>query len=166
VSVTHYTKVDSPIGQLLLVGDDAGLSGLYMQDGERPARIGGDWFPAAAPFESVTAQLDEYFAGQRAVFGLRLALRGSSFQRLVWQTLLRIPHGQTATYGEIARRVGRPADARAVGWANASNPVAVIVPCHRVVGADGTLTGYAGGLERKRLLLDLESGDRAARLFD
>lgn len=166
MSVTHYMEIDSPIGKLLLVGDHDRLSGLYMQDGERPFRIGRDWLPAAAPFESVTAQLHEYFAGRRSAFEVRLALRGSPFQRLVWQALLRIPHGQTTTYGEIAKRVGRPAEARAVGWANASNPVAVIVPCHRVVGADGTLTGYAGGLERKRLLLDLESGDRAARLFD
>lgn len=164
--VTLYTEIDSPIGELLLVGDGEALTGLHMQDGERPTRVGTGWRRTDEPFEPVIAQLREYFAGDRTEFDVRLDMRGSAFQRLVWQALLRVPHGQTASYGEIARRVGRPADARAVGWANASNPVAVIVPCHRIIGSDGSLTGYGGGLERKRLLLDLESGDRAARLFD
>lgn len=137
------------------MGDGESLRGLHFAAGASPA-------PGAsadrAAFASVLAQLGEYFAGARRTFDVPLDLRGSEFQRAVWAALLEIPYGETASYGEIARRVGRPGKARAVGRANGSNPIAVIVPCHRVIGADGTLTGYGGGLERKRLLLDLESG--------
>ncbi len=104
------------------------------------------------------AQLQEYFAGERTTFEVPLLMKGAEFERQVWQALRGIPYGQTVSYGEIARRVGQPSAARAVGLANGRNPIAVIVPCHRVIGADGTLTGYGGGLERKRLLLDLENG--------
>ena len=137
------------------MGDGESLRGLHFAAGASPA-------PGAsadrAAFASVLAQLGEYFAGARRTFDVPLDLRGSEFQRAVWAAVLEIPYGETASYGEIARRVGRPGKARAVGRANGSNPIAVIVPCHRVIGADGTLTGYGGGLERKRLLLDLESG--------
>ncbi len=104
------------------------------------------------------AQLEEYFAGERTSFDIPLAPEGAPFEREVWRALEEIPYGETVSYGEIARRVGQPTAARAVGTANGRNPIAVIVPCHRVIGADGSLTGYGGGLERKRLLLELERG--------
>ncbi len=153
-----YTTMESPIGELLLVGDGKTLSGLYMQDGRRPKRIATDWTESAAPFADVKRQLEEYFAGNRTTFDIPLAAEGAPFEREVWHALEEIPYGETVSYGEIARRVGQPTAARAVGTANGRNPIAVIVPCHRVIGADGSLTGYGGGLERKRLLLELEHG--------
>ncbi|HEY3866142.1 MAG TPA: methylated-DNA--[protein]-cysteine S-methyltransferase [Solirubrobacteraceae bacterium] len=153
-----FTKMASPIGELLLVGDGETLSGLYMQDGRKPKRIDSAWHESAAPFADVKTQLQEYFAGTRTTFAIPLAPEGAPFERLVWRALEEIPYGETVSYGEIARRVGQPGAARAVGTANGRNPIAVIVPCHRVIGADGSLTGYGGGLERKRLLLELERG--------
>ena len=153
-----HTTVTSPLGELLLVGDGRTLHGLHMQQGRRPVRVGPDWRRDDAAFAQARAQLDEYFAGARTEFRVPLELAGNAFERRVWRELLEIPYGQTASYGEIARRIGTPHAARAVGLANGRNPVAVIVPCHRVIGADGSLTGYGGGLERKRLLLDLEAG--------
>jgi methylated-DNA-[protein]-cysteine S-methyltransferase len=155
---TLYTTMESPIGDLLLVGDGETLSGLYMQDGRKPKRIATDWTESAASFTDVKRQLGEYFAGERTTFEVKLAAEGAPFEREVWHALEGIPYGETVSYGEIARRVGQPAAARAVGTANGRNPIAVIVPCHRVIGADGSLTGYGGGLERKRLLLELERG--------
>jgi len=155
---TMYTTVDSPIGELLLVGDGDTLSGLYMQDGRKPRRIATNWSESAAPFADVKRQLEEYFTGERTTFDVKLAAEGAPFEREVWHALEEIPYGETVSYGEIARRVGQPTAARAVGTANGRNPIAVIVPCHRVIGADGSLTGYGGGLERKRLLLELERG--------
>jgi methylated-DNA-[protein]-cysteine S-methyltransferase len=111
-----------------------------------------------ARFTQVASQLDEYFAGQRTSFDLALRPQGGAFEQLVWAELLRIPYGETASYGEIAERIGHPGKARAVGRANARNPIAIVCPCHRVIGSDGALTGYAGGLETKRALLALESG--------
>jgi len=151
--ITLYTQMKSPIGELLLFGAEHALQGLYM-DG-RPRT---DWKHADEPFANAKAQLDEYFAGERSAFDLELDLRGSAFQRAVWDALLEIPYGETRSYGEIARRIGRPDRARAVGAANGSNPVSIVVPCHRVIGADGSLTGYGGGLERKRWLLEHEAG--------
>jgi methylated-DNA-[protein]-cysteine S-methyltransferase len=153
-----YTELDSPLGALLLVGDGESLHGLCMQDGRRPARVHSSWRRSPAAFADVRAQLREYFTGERQAFDLRLSLHGSEFERRVWGALQDVPYGQTASYGEIARRIGYPGAARAVGLANGRNPVAVIVPCHRVIGADGSLTGYGGGLDRKRLLLMLERG--------
>jgi methylated-DNA-[protein]-cysteine S-methyltransferase len=153
-----YTTLDSPIGELLLLGDGQALRGLYMQGGRRPIAIHSSWERSAAPFASVRAQLREYFAGRRKAFEVSLALNGSPFERHVWRALRAIPYGETISYGELARDIGHPSAARAVGVANARNPIAVIVPCHRVIGASGALTGYGGGLERKRLLLELESG--------
>jgi methylated-DNA-[protein]-cysteine S-methyltransferase len=153
-----YTTLESPIGELLLVGDERSLHGLYMQEGRKPARIGAHWRPAATPFAGVRAQLREYFAGERSRFDVSLTLGGSAFERRVWTALREIAYGETVSYGEIARRIGCPTAARAVGLANGRNPIAVIVPCHRVIGADGGLTGYGGGLERKRALLALERG--------
>ena len=153
-----YTTVASPIGELLLVGDGGALRGLYMREGRRPVAVRADWTPAAEPFDHVRAQLEEYFEGGRTSFDVPLALDGTPFQRRVWHTLQKIPYGETISYGELAKRVGQPGAARAVGLANGSNPIAVIVPCHRVIGANGKLTGYGGGMERKRILLDLERG--------
>jgi methylated-DNA-[protein]-cysteine S-methyltransferase len=153
-----YTTLDSPIGELLLLGDGRALRGLYMQHGRRPIEIASAWERSAEPFAGVAAQLREYFAGERTTFDTPLALDGSPFERRVWRALQEIPYGQTISYGELARRIGQPSAARAVGLANGRNPIAVIVPCHRVIGANGTLTGYGGGLERKRLLLEMESG--------
>jgi methylated-DNA-[protein]-cysteine S-methyltransferase len=153
-----YTTFDTPLGTLLAVGDGQALTRLSMQDAPRPLRLSPLWRHEAAAFDGLRRQLDQYFAGERREFDLPLAPAGSAFELAVWQALLEIPYGETASYGQIARRVGAPHAARAVGVANARNPIAVIVPCHRVIGADGTLTGYGGGLERKRLLLDLESG--------
>jgi methylated-DNA-[protein]-cysteine S-methyltransferase len=158
-----YTSMDSPIGELLLVGDGRSLRGLYMQHGRKPARVAAHWRRFSAPFDEVKAQLAEYFAGARCGFDVVLAPRGGAFERRVWGALREIPYGQTATYGEVARRLGCPAAARAVGLANARNPISIIVPCHRVIGAEGGLIGYGGGLERKRRLLELESGQ--ARLW-
>ena len=152
-----YTTHDSPIGELLLVGDDHALRGLYMQGGRTAIAVRPQWQEAPEPFAQACAQLDEYFAGSRTEFDLPLQMAGSEFQRRVWRALQDIPYGETASYGEIARRIG-DADPRAVGQANGRNPISVIVPCHRVIGADGSLTGYGGGLERKRILLELESG--------
>ncbi len=160
-AATHellYTTADSPIGELLLLGDGQSLRGLYMQDGRRPMRIARAWRPSGAPFKDVLAQLREFFAGERTTFDVPLLMEGPPFERRVWQALQDIPYGETESYGELAARIGEPSAARAVGVANGRNPIAVIVPCHRVIGADGSLTGYGGGLERKRLLLDLERG--------
>lgn len=159
-----YTSIDSPIGELLLLGDGDALHGLYMQDGRKPARIAPQWKRSAAPFADVRVQLREFFAGERVVFDTPLAMHGTPFELQVWRALVDIPYGETVSYGEIATRVGQPSAARAVGLANGRNPIAVIVPCHRVIGADGTLTGYGGGLERKRLLLELEQGQVCLQL--
>lgn len=151
-----HTIVDSPVGPLTLVAVDGVLTGLYMsQQRHRPPQevFGGR---ADEPFDEVARQLAAYFAGQRTEFDLPLALAGTPFQQRVWASLREIPYGETITYGQLADRVGRPAAARAVGLANGRNPIGVIVPCHRVVGADGGLTGYGGGLERKQYLLALE----------
>jgi methylated-DNA-[protein]-cysteine S-methyltransferase len=153
-----YTTVDSPIGTLLLLGDGRALRGLHMQGGRTAIEVRPEWERAEEPFARVEAQLEEYFAGRRTAFDVPLDLAGSPFQRRVWDALQDIPYGETVSYGELARRVGVPSAARAVGVANRENPVAVIVPCHRVIGADGSLTGFGGGLERKRLLLELEAG--------
>ena len=156
-ATTVYWTVDSPIGELLLAGDGERLERLHMQGGKRPAAIGPDWERAEEPFADLCEQLDEYFAGERCEFDLELDPHGTEFERRVWDALRQIPYGETEAYGELAERIGHPGRARAVGAANGANPIAVVIPCHRVIGADGKLTGYAGGLERKRLLLELES---------
>jgi methylated-DNA-[protein]-cysteine S-methyltransferase len=153
-----YSTWDSPIGKLLAVGDGRSIRGLHMQEGRRRIGVQPGWSGDDGAFGDLRAQLDEYFAGRRRSFDLPVDLAGSPFQRRVWEALRAIPYGETISYGELARRVHPSASPRAVGTANGRNPVCVIVPCHRVIGADGSLTGYAGGLERKRLLLDLESG--------
>jgi methylated-DNA-[protein]-cysteine S-methyltransferase len=153
-----YTTIDTPIGELLLAGDGRALQHLSMQHGRRPLRLSPAWQRDDEAFAPVVEQLIEYFDGTRQAFDVELALVGNLFELRVWAQLAQIPYGETVSYGEIARRMHQPDAARAVGLANGRNPVAVIVPCHRVIGSDGSLTGYGGGLERKRLLLDLESG--------
>jgi len=153
-----YTTIDSPIGKLLLLGDGRALHALHMLDAPRPRQIDPSWERSDEPFDEVKRQLREYFAADRTEFDLPLELRGNDFQLEVWHALTEIPYGTTTSYGEIARRIGRPDAPRAVGLANGQNPIAVIVPCHRVIGASGKLVGYGGGLERKRLLLELEAG--------
>jgi methylated-DNA-[protein]-cysteine S-methyltransferase len=160
-----YTHMDSPLGRLLLIGDGHVLHGLHMEEGRRPLGVQPDWIEAEDAFEEVRAQLGDYFAGRLTRFDVPLRLEGTPFQREVWQGLLEIDYGETISYGELARRIGRPRAVRAVGLANGQNPIAVIVPCHRVIGADGTLTGYGGGLDRKRLLLDLEARLLAPAMF-
>lgn len=153
-----YTTVDSPIGELLLLGDGGALRGLYMQEGRKPGTVPRGWARDPEAFVEVRTQLGEYFAGERRSFDLPLEPAGSPFQLQVWRALREVGYGETLSYGELARRIGRPNAPRAVGAANGANPLSVVIPCHRLVGADGTLTGYGGGIERKRLLLDLEAG--------
>ena len=153
-----YTTTDSPIGELLLLGDGHLLHGLYMPAGRHPVSNNPRGQRDDEAFADVRRQLDEYFAGDRSHFDIELHLDGSAFQRTVWHALTEIPYGETISYGELAKRIGRPDLARAVGTANGQNPIAVIVPCHRVIGANGKLVGYGGGLDNKRRLLELESG--------
>ena len=155
------TATESPLGPLTLIASGGALTGLYM-NGRRPASAdaadaAGDAEGAdAAVLDEVERQLSEYFSGQRQAFDLPLALEGTAFQRRVWDALLGIGYGRTLSYGQLADQIGQPTAARAVGLANGRNPVSIIVPCHRVVGSDGSLTGYGGGLGNKRRLLELE----------
>jgi methylated-DNA-[protein]-cysteine S-methyltransferase len=153
-----YTIIDSPIGDLLAVGDGESLSRLHMLGSRKRVEINPAWRRDDDALDQVRVQLDEYFAGDRREFELPLNMLGNEFELRVWDQLCAIPYGETASYGQVAKRIGNPTAARAVGLANGRNPIAVIVPCHRVIGSDGSLTGYGGGLERKRLLLDLEAG--------
>ena len=153
--MSKYTTYNGPEGQLFLAVDDDGrVLRLHFVDGALPVEDG--WERDDAALTAVTKQLDEYFAGDRVEFDLVLAPRGTPFQLEVWDQLCRIPYGETISYGELAKRVDRPGAARAVGSANGQNPIAIIVPCHRVIGADGSLTGFGGGLPWKRWLLDRE----------
>lgn len=151
-----HTTIDTPIGPLLLVGDGDALHGVGFVSGPRPPRVDPAWREDREPLAPVVAQLDEYFAGERTAFDLPLTFTGTPFQVAVWEALREIPYGQTISYGELALRVGRPSAVRAVGATNGRNPIPVIVPCHRVIGADGSLTGFGGGLPTKRALLELE----------
>ncbi|MET7456583.1 methylated-DNA--[protein]-cysteine S-methyltransferase [Streptomyces sp. NPDC005574] len=154
----RHTVIDSPYGPLTLVAEDGALCGLYMTDQRhRPAQeTFGD--RDAQPFGEARDQLKAYFAGELTEFTVELRLSGTPFQREVWQQLRRIPYGETRSYGQLADALGNRGASRAVGLANGKNPIGIIVPCHRVVGADGGLTGYGGGLARKQRLLDLERG--------
>ncbi|WP_046472340.1 methylated-DNA--[protein]-cysteine S-methyltransferase [Allosalinactinospora lopnorensis] len=154
---TLYTTLPSPVGEMLLTGDGESLTGLFMVPKEGwGAQIGAEWRHEPERFRDIEAQLRGYFAGELRRFSLRLAPSGTPFQLRVWQTLTTIPYGRTASYGAIASAIDQPTASRAVGAANGRNPISIIVPCHRVVGANGTLTGYSAGLPRKRHLLDLE----------
>lgn len=159
--------IDSPIGALTLVAEDGELVGIYMErQRHRPEEtLFGE--PVESGFMEAVEQLGQYFAGTRTTFDLALRPQGDGFQLRVWELLQRIPYGETRSYGDLARELGDLALARAVGAANGKNPLSIVVPCHRVVGADGSLVGYGGGLDRKRFLLDLErpAPERTGRLF-
>lgn len=165
MGMTHAV-MDSPLGELTLVGNDGALAGLYFsgqRNRPRPPRLGR---PDPAGLAEPVRQLGEYFAGERTAFELDLDLHGSAFDRQVWALVAAIPYGQTRSYGQLARELGDPGLAQEVGVSNARNRLCIVVPCHRVVGADGNLTGYAGGLARKRALLELEAAaEPAGRLF-
>ncbi|HEY3087678.1 MAG TPA: methylated-DNA--[protein]-cysteine S-methyltransferase [Jatrophihabitantaceae bacterium] len=152
-----YTYIDSPIGRLQVTRDEGGVTGLDLPTARYPRQIRDDWERDDAVFDDVRAQLSEYFAGTRQQFDLPLNARGNAFQHAVWQVLTEIPYGETTSYGKVAAAVGHPDGARAVGVANGQNPIPIIVPCHRVIGADGSLIGYGGGLSTKRWLLDHEA---------
>jgi methylated-DNA-[protein]-cysteine S-methyltransferase len=157
----YFTELETPLGTITLRGTDRGLSGIYMQDhrhGPEELQRRG-WQRDDSRFLDVRTQLEEYFAQKRKAFTVQIdrdALGGTDFQRRVWAGLEVIPYGVTISYGELARRIQQPTAVRAVGLANGRNPLSIIVPCHRVIGASGKLTGYGGGMERKQMLLDLE----------
>jgi methylated-DNA-[protein]-cysteine S-methyltransferase len=157
--ITYYTYFESPIDPILLTSDGAALTGLYMVERKHGPEVGSDWVrnDDAAPFAEAQRQLADYFAGVLTEFDLPLTPEGTEFQRRVWTELTCIPYGQTISYGELARRIGQPGSARAVGLANGRNPISIVVPCHRVIGANGKLVGYGGGLPRKQALLALET---------
>lgn len=152
-----FTVLDSPLGDLLVARDDEGITTLLMSTGRHRAEPEPEWTRDDAAFTDIRTQLAEYFAGERTAFDLPLHLIGTAFQRRVWTALLDIPCGETRSYGELAESLDAPGAARAVGLANGQNPVSIIVPCHRVIGANGSLTGYGGGLPAKRWLLDHEA---------
>jgi methylated-DNA-[protein]-cysteine S-methyltransferase len=158
-------EISTPVGRLRLAGDERGLRGISFENRFHPAEPAGDRPSAQKPFREAIAQLEAYFAGELRRFDLPLAPEGTPFQREVWSALTTIPYGETLSYGELARRLGKPAATRAVGAANGQNPIPIVIPCHRVIGADGSLTGFGGGLAIKRRLLDLEAGTFGASLF-
>ena len=160
MNTTYFTVTPSPVGPLTLIAEGDQLIGLHFDSDPNGVAPRPGWTRDDRRFRGVTSQLDQYFAGRRRTFELPLAPRGTAFRKLVWKALQAIPYGETATYGEIARAIGQPHASRAIGSANHHNPLAIVIPCHRVIGADGSLTGYGGGLPRKRLLLDLESGSQ------
>lgn len=158
-----WHEMESPVGPLLLAADAQALTRVHFQGGRHPFTPPAEWRHEAARFASVARELAEYFAGERRAFSLALAMEGSGFQRSVWQALVAIPYGETLSYAELARRVGSVA--RAVGMANGANPLPIVVPCHRVIGSDGSLTGFGGGLAVKRALLELEGAACVSDLF-
>jgi methylated-DNA-[protein]-cysteine S-methyltransferase len=151
-----YTQIESPVGPLLLVADAAGLRQILFVNGRHQARPDPEWKHDTAPLEKTISQLRSYFAGEREEFDLPLAPEGTPFQQEVWRRLCEIPFGKTISYGDLARRIGNPQASRAVGLANGSNPIPIVIPCHRVIGSNGKLTGYGGGLPIKEKLLALE----------
>jgi len=154
---SRYTVIDSPLGELLLVGDDIGLTDLYRQSTAKSRPVDPAWARHDRHFQAARDQLDAYFAGDLRDFDLPLNPRGSTLQLRVWAALRDIPYGETASYGSIAGRIGWENGARAVGAINGQNPLPIIIPCHRVIGADGSLVGYGGGLPMKQFLLCLEA---------
>lgn len=152
----EYTFMDTPVGRLLLAGDAEGLCLIAFPDGRNPYDPDPAWQENSAAFEAVVRQLNEYFEGRRKTFSFPHRLTGTPFQQRVLQALQDVGYGDTVSYGELARRAGSPKAARAVGMANATNPLPIVIPCHRVIGSNGKLTGYGGGLHIKETLLDLE----------
>jgi methylated-DNA-[protein]-cysteine S-methyltransferase len=156
MSIT-FTSIDSPVGPLLLAASDDGLHAIEFSRSRHPVPRGGDWREGDHRLlREARRQLAEYFAGRRRSFDLPLAPEGTGFQREVWHALATIPYGETVSYAQLAARIGRPKAMRAVGAANGRNPLPIVLPCHRVIGADGSLTGFGGGLDTKRFLLELE----------
>lgn len=151
-----YTEIDSPVGRLLIVGDGQFVMGLYMPNHKHWRGLNQASQQSDGPFHLIREQLAEYFAGVRQTFDVPLKLSGTPFQRRVWQELTQIPFGTTLSYAQLAARVGNPNATRAVGAANGRNPVSILVPCHRVIGANGKLTGYGGGVDNKDWLLQWE----------
>ena len=156
MSTIYYDYLQTPVGKLLLALDGQGLRHIHFETGRHTLEPGEDWEPGPGALHEARAQLKAYFAGTLTQFDLPLAPQGTEFQQQVWLELLRIPYATTTTYGEIARRLGDTLATRAVGSANGRNPLPIVVPCHRVVGANGDLTGFGGGLPVKRFLLDHE----------
>lgn len=156
-TTTYTTTVDSPLGGLVLLGDGEAVTALCLPTHRHRPQIPDGAVEDAAPFAEVAAQLGDYFGGGRRTFDLPMSPRGTEFQRAVWRALADIPYGRTTSYGALAAAIGRPTAVRAVGLANGRNPLPILIPCHRVIGADGALTGYGGGMDAKRLLLDLEA---------
>lgn len=155
--IRRYTMIDSPIGELLLTSNGTAITGLHMEGSEPPSRPGTARQQEDQLLAAARHQVAAYFAGELTAFDLPLALEGTPFQQQVWAALRAIPYGETISYGELARRIGNIKAVRAVGTANGRNPLAVIVPCHRVIGADGSLTGFGGGIGRKKILLAHEA---------
>lgn len=156
----QYRYLDSPVGELLIAGDASALRHIGFPSGNGALVPPDDWTHDASPFDAACRQLDEYFAGKRRMFELALAPTGTAFQLAVLRALQEIPYGQTRSYRDIADSIGKPAAVRAVGAANGRNPLPIVIPCHRVIGADGSLTGFGGGLDAKRYLLALEGGQQ------
>jgi methylated-DNA-[protein]-cysteine S-methyltransferase len=156
MSTTFYTQIESPIGPLLLAADEARLREILFVNGRHPAQPESSWKEDRAPHRETIRQLHAYFAGELENFDLQLAPEGTPFQLGVWRRLCDIPYGETISYGELAGRIGNPKASRAVGLANGSNPIPIVIPCHRVIGSNGKLTGYGGGLPIKEKLLALE----------
>lgn len=161
---THFSSMSSPVGELTFTGTAAGLTGIWF-DTDRHQHDRRDWQRDDALFTAARQQLEEYFAGTRQIFDLKLAAQGTVFQQQVWAALCAIPFGETRSYGQQARSMQNEKAVRAVGLANGKNPISIIVPCHRVIGANGSLTGYAGGLERKQWLLAHEARIAGTRLL-
>jgi methylated-DNA-[protein]-cysteine S-methyltransferase len=161
MSELSYMTMESVIGPLLLAGDERGLHRLHFIRGRKAKSPERGWTEDKKPFKEVVSQLKAYFEGKLRDFDLPLVLNGTEFQRRVWHRLLTIPYGETASYGQLAREIGSPEAFRAVGLANGSNPIAIIVPCHRVIGSNGDLTGFGGGIPLKKKLLALESRQKS-----
>jgi methylated-DNA-[protein]-cysteine S-methyltransferase len=162
----YFAYYDSPLGQILLTASESALTGLHFVGEKYYPGVSATWIndDGVAILKATTKQLDEYFAGSRTSFDLALAPDGTEFQRKVWRALTQLGFGETLSYAQLAQRIGQPKAVRAVGAANGRNPISIVVPCHRVIGADGSLTGYAGGLARKQALLRLESASADFRL--
>ncbi len=157
VKAVYYATYESPVGPLLLAGEPNALHRVSFESSKRSTPPGADWKLDKKPFAEVIRQLQAYFRGELKEFDLPLAMEGTEFQLRVWNALRAIPYGETISYAQLAERIGNPKAVRAVGLANGSNPIPIIVPCHRVIGSDGSLTGFGGGLSTKKMLLELEN---------
>ena len=158
VGTIFYTEMESPVGKLRLVGNEKGLRQLSFANGRHTRGVAREWVRDDEPFQEVLRQLRAYFRGELKKFDLRLEMQGTEFQKSVWEELRKIPYGETRSYGQVAEIIGNPKAMRAVGAANGQNPIAIVVPCHRVIGSSGSLTGFGGGMDCKKRLLELEKG--------